>query len=266
MKIEQLTKQIKRDSLTMIYNAGSGHPGGCLSCAGILAQLFGYVMRPNDVFILSKGHAAPALYSALARTNRADNVDLAKFRKAFTKLQGHPSVVDFPEVQASTGSLGQGLSQAVGVALAKKHKQEDGIVYVLIGDGEIQEGICWESFMCASHYNLDNLVCIMDHNELQSDARNEEIIVIEPLRAKILAFGWEYHWVHTKDSMYQSQNDSYYWEHLNIFGEEGFDKPLFVDVCTVKGDGVSFMENNPEWHGSRGLTIEEYGQAMLELI
>ncbi len=235
----------------MVGRAGSGHPGGSLSCADIIAALyFGDVLRvepdqPNwpgrDRFVLSKGHAAPVLYSALARRGFFSEGLLPALRQFGSPLQGHPDCRKVPGVEASTGSLGQGLSIAVGMALAAKLDVSDYRVWVLMGDGECQEGQVWEAAMSASHYKLDNLIAIVDHNHLQIDGRVEDVMSLDPLVEKFKAFGW-----------HALSVDGHDVERLMDVFQQAIDvkgKPVVIVAETVKGKGVSLMEGKKEWHG-----------------
>jgi len=256
---------LRRDVLEMVTAAGSGHPGGSLSAAEIVAALFFYKLRyasddpswpERDRFILSKGHAAPVLYAALARAGYFPHDELVRLRKLGSHLQGHPDQTTTPGVEVSTGSLGQGFSFAQGVALAGKMEGASYRVYVLIGDGEMNEGQVWEAALFAAHHKLDNLTGIVDVNRIQNDSFVDEILVTEPIVDKWRAFGW------------------------NVLDVNGHDVGAIVDaldsaevtsgcptmiVCrTVKGKGVSFMEHNPEWHG-KAPTKEQLAQALAEL-
>jgi transketolase len=190
---------IRVHSVASIYHAGSGHPGGALSCADLLACLYGAELNlwsstaddpSRDRFVLSKGHAAPALYAAGAKYGFCDSKAALSLRKMGSKFQGHPHVLDLPWVETSTGSLGQGFSVAIGMALGLKMQKSEARVYTLLGDGELQEGEVWEAAMCGAHHCLDNLCVIIDYNKLQSDNRNDQIMRLEPLAAKWRAFDW----------------------------------------------------------------------------
>jgi len=196
-KLYQKATKLRKLVLQMIHQAGSGHPGGSLSALDIITVLYFYEMRidsknPNwenrDRFVLSKGHACPALYAALAEKGFFPKKDLFSLRKINSRLQGHPDMLTTPGVEMSTGSLGQGFSAAIGMALAGKYVGKNFRVYVLLGDGELDEGEVWEGAMCASHYELDNLVAIIDYNGLQSDNYNTETMNFEPLVEKWRAF------------------------------------------------------------------------------
>ncbi|MEM2938512.1 MAG: transketolase, partial [Thermoplasmata archaeon] len=241
--------EIRKLALKMIYNAQSGHPGGSLSSAEILASLYFKVLRldpknPNwedrDRFILSKGHASAAYYAALALRGFFPLEELFEFRKINSRLQGHPTV-HVPGVDMTTGSLGQGLSNAIGMAIAGKLDEKDYTVYVLIGDGEMDEGIVWEAVLNAPHRKLDNLIVILDRNKYQLDGATESILKLEPIEDKFRAFNWE---VFTVDGHDVEQI-------LRAIGmaKEKNGKPKIIVANTVKGKGVSFMENTHEFHG-----------------
>ena len=198
-KLADHAAQVRRLALTAIYRAGSGHPGGALSAADLLTCLYHTELRlrpdqpewpERDRFVLSKGHSCPALYAALADVGLIERELLPRFRGLDSPLQGHPHASAMPWIDASTGSLGQGFSQAIGMALGLRHAKCDSRVYVMLGDGELQEGEIWEGAMCAAHHRLSNLCAIVDYNKLQSDARPEEIMGLEPLADKWRAFGW----------------------------------------------------------------------------
>ncbi len=249
-KLQKRADSVRYEIIKMIGKAGSGHPGGSLSSADIGVALFFYQMRyqadnpkweKRDRFILSKGHAAPLLYALLAQANFFDKKHLSTFRQYKSILQGHPASYLTPGVEVSTGSLGQGLSIAVGIALAGKMDKKSYNVYTLHGDGELDEGQIWESAMFASHKKLDNLCAIIDRNHLQIDGDTEVVMALEPLVQKWQAFGW-----HTIaiDGHNIGQIISAFDEFLTIK-----DKPTVIIAKTVKGKGVSFMENKAEWHG-----------------
>ncbi len=262
--IEERATYIRCRVIESIAEAGSGHPGGSLSCADILALLFFHVLaldpdRPNwedrDRFILAKGHAAPALYAALAGRGFFPEEELNDLRKLGGMLQGHPDALRTPGVEASTGSLGQGLSLAVGLALAGKLDQKDHGVYVLLGDGELQEGQVWEAAGAAAHYGLDNLIAFVDHNGLQIDGPVSDILSVHPLPDRWKAFGgnvWEVDG-HDLGQLAEAV--------CQAGGSEG---PSVLIADTVKGRGVSFMENQVSWHG-KAPSKEQARQALDEL-
>ncbi|MGI6451516.1 MAG: transketolase [Desulfitobacteriia bacterium] len=260
--IEKMACKIRQDIIEMLVPAKSGHPGGSLSAADIMAALYFSVLnidpaRPDwperDRFVLSKGHAAPVLYAALAERGFFPREELLKLRQTGHFLQGHPDMKKIPGVDMSTGSLGQGISAAAGMALAGKIDQRDYRVYCLLGDGEIAEGLVWEAAMAAAHYQLDNLVTILDHNGLQIDGRNEEVLNSAPLKPKWEAFGWNVLEVNGHNIA----------ELLNAFelAKNFSGKPTMIIAETVKGKGVSFMENAVGWHGAA--PSPEEGQAAL---
>ena len=249
--LKQTIKEVKRNIVEMIYESKSGHPGGSLSCAEILTYLYYEKMNVNindaknenrDRFVLSKGHAAPALYSVLAEKGFFPKEELKSLRKIGALLQGHPDSKYINGVDVSTGSLGQGISNAVGMALGLKTKGSDAKVYAVLGDGELQEGLVWEAFMAASHYNLNNLVAIVDNNGLQIDGANEDVMNIYPLDDKFRSFGWNV--VICDDGNDFNKIDEAF-KAQQLF-ENG---PTVIIAKTIKGKGVSFMENQVGWHG-----------------
>ena len=247
-----------------IYRAGSGHPGGAMSCADILAALYACELNipggnaddpRRDRFVLSKGHAAPALYAVWAAMGYvADDVPLA-LRKMNTTSQGHPHVLDLPLSEASTGSLGQGFSAALGMAMGLRLQAIPARVYTLLGDGECQEGEVWEAAMSAAHHKVSNLCALVDYNKLQSDDRNANIMGLEPFAAKWRAFGWQ-----------ASEIDGHdIGAILAAFAGVAADRPSVVIAHTVKGKGVSCMEDVPQWHGSVKMKPDETRAALTEL-
>jgi len=256
----------RRHTIASIYRARSGHPGGALSCADILACLFGAEMNvwPSSVrdphrdrFVLSKGHAAPALYAIGAYHGFCDKKDALGLRKLGSPFQGHPHVRDLPWVETSTGSLGQGFSVALGMAMGMKLQRIRSRVYALLGDGELQEGQVWEAAMCAAHHKLDNLCAIIDYNKLQSDASNEVIMRLEPLADKWRAFGWTVFEI-------DGHNIPEILSTLHLAAST-FDRPSVLIAHTVKGKGVPYMENIASWHGSVTLSREQACDALLAL-
>ena len=263
-EIEEKARQLRVLIIKMLQKAGSGHPGGSLSCADIMACLYFYVLRQNprnpqwpdrDRFHLSKGHACPAWYAALALKGYFSVEELWKLREIGSLLQGHPDRRT-PGVDVASGSLGQGLSVALGMALAGKIDNKDYRVYVLLGDGEIQEGNIWEAAMAASHFKVDNLCAIVDYNRFQIDGRVEEIMGLEPLVNKWEAFGW--HVIQCDGHNIEELLDSFE-EAKTVSG-----KPTCIIAHTVKGKGVSFMEHVVDFHG-RAPTREESEIALKEL-
>lgn len=251
-ELERCANAMRVDIVRMIAEAGSGHPGGSLSAADILCALyFGGVMdhdpaRPDwegrDRFILAKGHAAPALYAALAQAGYFPQEELATLRKLGSRLQGHPDSNQLPGVEVSTGSLGQGLSIAAGAAAGLLIEGSGATVFSLLGDGECQEGQVWEAAMFAAHRRLDNLIAIVDRNGLQIDGCTETVCGPGDLGAKFAAFGWDVHEVNGHDIAELVAT-------LSAAKREHEGKPHLFIAHTVKGKGVSFMENQAEWHG-----------------
>ena len=249
-QLEIRAKQIRRNIITMVGEAGSGHPGGSLSAADIVTALYFYIMRNDpanpkhpdrDRFVLSKGHAAPVLYAALAERGYLPKDEIHTLRKLGSNLQGHPDMQKVPGVEMSTGSLGQGLSVAVGMALAGKLDKKNYRVYALVGDGEIQEGMIWEASMAATHFKLDNLTCFLDYNGFQIDGPINDIMSPEPLADKWRAFGW-----------HVAEIDGHNMEEIIAAVEMAkatSGKPTMIVAKTIKGKGVSFMENQVGWHG-----------------
>lgn len=265
MNYEQKTKELRRDILTMIYKAQSGHSGGSLSCVEILTALYYEKMNidpknpkwaDRDRFVLSKGHCAPALYAVLADKGYFPKEDLDGLRKIYSHLQGHPDCNKTPGVDMNTGSLGQGISIATGMAISAKYTKSDYKVYTLIGDGECQEGMLWEAAMSAAHYKLDNFTVILDHNGLQIDGPNDEVMNIGDPVAKFAAFGFDTYKVDNGHDI------NAILEALNAPFTPG--KPKFICCETHKGQGVSFMRDQVGWHGKAPNT-EQYEQAIKEL-
>jgi transketolase len=264
-ELEKKAKEIRRNIVTMLGEAGSGHPGGSLSAADIATALYFSVLRidpenpsweERDRFILSKGHACPLLYSVLAGRGYFPREELMTLRKMGSRLQGHPKMGSPPGVEISSGSLGQGLSVANGMALAGKLDKKDYRVYVLLGDGEIEEGQIWEAAMSAAHYKLDNVCAILDFNGLQIDGPTKEVMDPNPIREKWEAFRW--HTVQIDGHNFK--------EILGAFEEaKGIKgKPTIIIARTTKGKGVSFMENVVDFHGVAP-TKEEAKKALEDL-
>ncbi len=248
--LARIANDIRIDIIRSICAAGSGHPGGSLSAADILTVLYFQKMKidpaqPNkkgrDKFVLSKGHAAPLLYSVLAEKGYFPKEELKNLRKIGSMLQGHPDMRKVPGVEMSTGSLGQGFSTAVGMALANKIDGSEARVYTLIGDGEMQEGLVWEATMCAAHYCLDGLTAILDWNGLQIDGQNCDVMTITPVDEKFRSFGWHVISIDGHDLKQIS-------EALDA-AEKVKGKPTMIVAKTIKGKGVSFMEGDAGWHG-----------------
>lgn len=244
----------------MVYRAGVGHVGGALSVIDLLTAIYELEVDFNEEkrtrVVLSKGHATPALYVELAQKGIIDEKDFPTFRQINSRLQGHPYTCDIPQVDATTGLLGQGFSTALGMALVKKREQDPHRVYAIAGDGETQEGQIWEALMMAAHYKLDNLVYIFDYNKLSSGHPTNEVINLEPLADKLAAFN--YHVIVIDGNDMEQVVDALK-EVRTVSG-----RPVAIVANTVKGKGVSFMENVPKWHSS-GLTDAEYEIAMRDL-
>lgn len=264
-ELKKVSARVRKHIIEEVFSASSGHPGGSLSCADILTALYFNEMRVDpknpkweerDRFVLSKGHCAPALYAVLAEKGFFPKEDLVTFRSAESYLQGHPSMKDVPGVDMSTGSLGQGISAAVGMALAAKVDNKDYRVYSILGDGELQEGQVWEAFMAAAHYKLDNLAAFLDHNGLQIDGNITDVMSPEKVEDKFAAFGWN---VIVIDGHDFEQILSALQSAKNCKG-----KPTVIVAKTVKGKGVSFMENQAGWHGSAP-NKEHRDQAVAEI-
>ena len=264
-RLEEIALQLRKDILVELKEAGSGHPGGSLSIVEMLTALYFYEMnldpaRPDweerDRFVLSKGHAAPAYYAALARRGYFDPLELKTLRKAGSMLQGHPDMRKTPGVDASTGSLGQGISIACGMALYAKARKKAFRVFCILGDGELQEGQVWEALMSAAHRKLAGLTALIDCNGLQIDGPVSEVMGLSPLRDKLEAFGW-------KTFCCDGHDIGQILEVLALCREET-ERPCAVLCSTIKGKGVSFMENQVGWHGAP-LSEEQFEQAMQEL-
>lgn len=264
-EIERMAKKLRRHVITMIATAGSGHPGGSLSAADIVTSLYFKIMRHNpknpqwldrDRFILSKGHAAPVLYAALAECGYFPLAELSTLRKLDSRLQGHTDRLLTPGVEMSSGSLGQGLSFGIGIALAGKLDARDYQVYVLLGDGECDEGQIWEAAMAAAHYKIDNLTAIVDCNQIQLAGRTCDIMNLEPLADKWRSFNWHVLDIngHDINQILQAAKKA----------REIKQRPTVIIAHTIKGKGVSFMENNVDFHG-KAPTPEETKRALKEL-
>ena len=265
-KLEELCHESRKNIVSMVFNAQSGHIGGALSAVEIMTVLFHKCMKTvplwkqdvdfanRDRFVLSKGHASSIFYCVLAQLGYFPKEELMTFRKLGSHLQGHPTKL-CPGVEVPTGSLGQGLSIACGIALALKLDKNPAHVFALLGDGELQEGSAWEGFMNGAHHKLDNLIAIIDRNRLQIDGCTENIKSLDNLKAKIEAFNWDVVEIdgHDMNAIYEAI------ERAKTIG-----KPAAIIANTVKGKGVSFMENNAGWHG-KAPNKEDYERAMAEL-
>ncbi len=263
-KLSFYANEIRKGAVTAVFSAKSGHPGGSLGIAEILAYLYfeemnidpkNPKMEDRDRFVLSKGHTCPALYAALAHRGFFPVDDLVTFRHTGSYLQGHPDMKGIPGIDMSAGSLGQGISAACGMALSAKLSEKSYRVYTILGDGESEEGQVWEAAMFAAHYGLNNLTAFIDFNGLQIDGEVTKVMNPTPLDEKFLAFGWNVIVIdgHNFDEIANA-----------VAASKKSDKPTAIICKTIKGKGVSFMENKAEWHGSAP-NAEQYEQAMKEL-
>lgn len=264
-ELEKIAAQLRLDIVESLYAAGSGHPGGSLSIAELMSVLYFHEMnidpdKPDwderDRFVLSKGHAAPAYYAALANRGYFDRSVLKTLRKIDSILQGHPDRKKVPGVDMSTGSLGQGISAACGMAYYAKNRKKDTRVFCILGDGEVQEGQVWEAAMSAGHFKLNNLIAFLDMNGLQIDGPVDKVMSVHPLKEKFEAFNWE---VLEADGNNVAEIISAIEK-----AKTSAEKPVMIICKTVKGKGVSFMENLASWHGSP-INREQYETAMKEL-
>ena len=267
VELELKANEIRKDIVAMIAEAGSGHPGGSLSCTDIMTALyFGGIMKydaqnpqmeDRDRFVMAKGHAAPALYATLAHAGFFPREELMTLRKLGTRLQGHPDMNLCPGVEVSTGSLGQGLSVCAGMCCGLRLQGSDASVFAILGDGETQEGQVWEAAMFAAHQKLDHLVAIVDHNHLQIDGNIADVCNPDDLGEKFAAFGWDVRRVdgHNMDAVVET---------LAAAKVDHSGKPHVIIAETIKGKGVSFMENLASWHGSAP-NAEQAAQALAEL-
>lgn len=260
--LAEKARELRIKTLQMVTEAGSGHPGGSLSEVEILTALYYSHLRlfpdphddRRDRFVLSKGHANPPLYAILADKGWLREEELLTLRKTHSRLQGHPDMNKCPGIDCSTGSLGQGISVSVGMALGLKLRQSNSRVYTLTGDGELDEGIVWEAASAAAHYQLDNLTLIIDRNRLQLDGCTEDVMALRDLKAKFAAFGFFVEEIDGHD----------YDEILTALSHTEPGKPHCIIANTIKGKGVSYMENNADWHG-KVPNREELAAALSEL-
>lgn len=262
--LENIANESRKNIMKMIYNAKSGHPGGSLSCIDILTYLYHQEMHLNqdninscdrNRLVLSKGHGAPALYATLNSLDFLTQEDLKTFRKINSRLQGHPNMNDVAGIDMSTGSLGQGLSAAVGMALANKIKGNDYYVFVICGDGECEEGQIYEALMAASHYQLHHLIIYLDYNGLQIDGKIQDVMNPEPFEDKFKAFGFEV--IHINGHDFDEIAAS-------TMKAKTSQQPTVIIAHTIKGKGISFMEDDVNWHG-KAPNEEEYKCALKEL-
>ena len=252
--LKNTATQIRRDILRMVHGSNSGHPGGSLGCADFFAALFFKIMKHNrdftmeakdeDIFLLSNGHISPVYYSTLARSGYFDKTELATFRKLNSRLQGHPATHEhLPGIRIASGSLGQGMSVALGAALTKKLNKEDTVVYSLHGDGELDEGQNWEAIMFAVHHKVDNLISTIDWNGQQIDGTTDKVMWLGNIRQKFEVFGW------TTLEMNGNDIDEVVATLEKAKALVGKGKPIAIMMHTIMGKGVDFMENDHNWHG-----------------
>lgn len=253
-ELEKISSQVRRDIVRMVHKVQSGHPGGSLGCTDFFVILFFQIMKRNsvfdmngkneDIFFLSNGHISPVFYSVLARSGYFKLDELYTFRKLNSRLQGHPATHEgLPGIRVASGSLGQGLSVAIGSALSKKLNNDNNLVYVLLGDGELQEGQVWEALMFASHNKLDNIMVTIDYNGQQIDGPVDEINSLLNLKDKLNSFGWKV--IESDGNDYNSLIESFNKAKSKL--DKGF--PVINIMKTVMGKGVDFMENSHKWHG-----------------
>ena len=259
-QLKLLANENRKRIIQMIYKAKAGHPGGSLSVIDMLTAIYemdvDFNSEKRSKVILSKGHAVPAQYAELFSKGIIKEEELSYFRQINSRLQVHPHTVDIPEIDATTGLLGQGLSIAVGMAIAKKHNNENNHVYAILGDGEMQEGQIWESLLQAAQYKLDHLIVVIDYNKLSSSGPVNEVINLEPLAEKLKAFNFYTIEIdgNNMEEVVDALNKAY-----TIKG-----MPTAIISNTIKGKGVSFMENNPKWHAG-AISDEEYEIAINDL-
>ena len=265
IEYKKIASRIRMDVIEEVHSAGSGHPGGSLSAADIVTALyFGEMnidpknpqMKGRDKFVLSKGHAAPVQYAALAEKGYFPKEELTTLRKLGSRLQGHPNMHKLPGIEMSTGSLGQGFAVCVGMAIANKIDNDPGRIYTLLGDGELQEGLIWEAAMASAHYKLDNLCVIVDWNGLQIDGRNDDVMTVSPVDEKFKAFVFNVLTIdgHSFEQIFEAFKQA----------RECKGKPTAIIAKTHKGRGVSFMEDQAGWHG-KAPDDQQAQQAISEL-
>ncbi len=269
-ELQTIATQVRRDIVRMVYDVKSGHPGGSLGCADFLTSLYFKYMKHNpsnfeltgnqeDVFFLSNGHISPVFYSVLARSGYFPVSELSTFRKLNTRLQGHPTTHEgLPGVRVASGSLGQGISVAAGLALEKKLANDNSTVWVLTGDGELQEGQIWEAVMFSKHYKIDNMIVTVDFNQAQIDGSTGDVMGITELSSKFLAFGWDVLEMDGND--YQSIDTVIPQAQAKL----GQGKPIVIIMKTEMGQGVDFMMGSHAWHG-KAPNQEQFDSAMAQL-
>ena len=258
--LKQLANENRRRIIELVYFAKTGHPGGALSIIDMLTAIYeldvDFTSEKRSKVVLSKGHTVPALYAVLNSKGIVKDEEMKTFRKINSRLQGHPYTGTIPEVDATTGLLGQGLSMAVGMAIAKRNMGDNNHVYAIVGDGEMQEGQIWESLLQAAHYKLNNLVLVIDYNKLSSYRSVNESINLESLTDKFRVFNFHTIEIDGNDmeQVVNALNEAY----------QVTDKPIAIVCNTIKGKGISFMENNPKWHNGQ-ISDEEYKIALQDL-
>ncbi len=254
-ELKRTASQVRRDIVRMVHGATNGHPGGSLGCTEYMVALYFEVMNHNknftmdalgeDVFFLSQGHICPVWYSVLARADYFDTKELSTFRKLNSRVQGHPATIEhLPGIRAAAGSLGQGMSMAIGTALTKKLNKDNSLVYTLHGDGEFQEGQIWEALMFAPHNKVDNLICTIDYNNAQIDGSCDDVLSHGDLKLKIEAFGWDVLEVREGNDMERVVGAL-----KEAKSRTGQGKPVFIIMHTQMGYGVDFMQGGHKWHG-----------------
>ena len=269
LELNRIASQVRRDIVRMVGNAKSGHPGGSLGCTDLLVALYFEIMehdnsfnmngKNEDVFFLSNGHISPVLYSVLARSGYFDVKELSTFRQLNSRLQGHPTTHEgLPGIRIASGSLGQGVSVANGVALAKKMDGDDRWVFVLTGDGELQEGQIWEAVLFAAHNKIDNLIMIVDYNNCQIDGTVDQILSLGDLKAKFKAFGWEV----LEMNGNRMEDVVFTLTEAQLKSKKG--KPVVILMTTIMGYGVDYMMGTHKWHGNAP-SAEQVGLAMAQL-
>ena len=258
--LKKLANDNRKRIIDLVYFAKTGHPGGALSIIDMLTAIYeldvDFTSEKRSKVVLSKGHTVPAQYAVLNSKGIVKEEEIKTFRKINSRLQGHPYTGTIPEVDATTGLLGQGLSMAVGMAIAKRNMGDEHHVYAIVGDGEMQEGQIWESLLQAAHYKLNNLILVIDYNKLSSYRSVNESINLEPLADKVRAFNFHTIEIDGNDmeQVVNALNEAY----------QVIDKPIAIICNTAKGKGISFMENNPKWHNGQ-ISDEEYKIAMQDL-
>ncbi len=270
IELQKLSTQIRRDILRMVHAVASGHPGGSMGCTEYFVALYFEIMKHNadftmdgdgeDLFFLSNGHISPVYYSTLARAGYFDVAELATFRKLNTRLQGHPTTHEhLPGIRIASGSLGQGLSVAIGAAKTKKMKDDKALVFSLHGDGEFQEGQIWEALLFAAHHKIDNLISTMDYNGKQIDGDTKDVMNLGDIEAKIKTFGWDTMWIENGNDMAQVISGLH-----EAKSRTGKGKPVFVIMKTEMAYGVDFMQGQGKWHGNAP-SNEQLEKALLQL-